>query len=79
MTEDAWEMFYPRRLSICPETESGIKCCLGWRVDKNSSPSSTDSFIKWRTGGGFRKRREAEDGWGERRRKRERKVSPGAG
>lgn len=37
MREDEKEMFYPRWLSICPE--SGIKCCLDWRVDKNSSLS----------------------------------------
>lgn len=40
-----------------PVTESGIKCCLDWRVDKNSLLSEKPLFINWR--------RNVEDEWAE--------------
>lgn len=56
-----------------PETESGIKCCLDWRVDKNSLLSEHRLLyqVEGKCGRWVvkRRRRETVDEWGEERRK----------
>lgn len=57
-----------------PATESGIKCCLDWSVDKNSSLSEHRLYQVGEKCGRWmvlkkRREREREDEWGEERRK----------
>lgn len=65
--KDEWERKRGRCFTLdgspsVPVTESGIKCCLDLRVDKNSCCLKTSSFINWR--------RNVEDGWAGRRGRR---------